>query len=230
MPRLILILLIALGIWYGWQYIKSKPPGERKRLLWVLGSSGLLIICVLLVATGRMHWVGVALAALIPLAKSLTYWTLRIFPFLRLMGNRMGPSTISTRGLKVTFNFATGEASGEIYSGPYTGRKLTELDADQLKEQMAFFQNNDRQSSLLLQAYMLRKGMGGAFQSNQAGRTANEPMTESEALQVLGLDPGASREEIIKAHKRLIQKLHPDRGGNEYLAAKVNAARDKLVV
>ena len=39
----------------------------------------------------------------------------------------------------------------------------------------------------------------------------------------------AEKEAVIKAHKRLIQKLHPDRGGNDYLAAKVNAARDKLI-
>ncbi len=54
-------------------------------------------------------------------------------------------------------------------------------------------------------------------------------LTESEALQILGLEPGASKEEIIAAHKRLIQKLHPDMGGNDYLAAQLNAARDLLL-
>jgi len=54
-------------------------------------------------------------------------------------------------------------------------------------------------------------------------------LTKDEAWQLLGLKPGASREDIIKAHKSLIQKLHPDRGGNDYLAAKLNAARDLLL-
>ena len=58
---------------------------------------------------------------------------------------------------------------------------------------------------------------------------SNSDLTEDEAWQLLGLEPGANREEVIKAHKRLIQKLHPDRGGNDYLAAKLNAARDLLL-
>ena len=57
----------------------------------------------------------------------------------------------------------------------------------------------------------------------------NTQLSEEEAWQLLGLEPGAPREDIIQAHKRLIQKLHPDRGGNDYLAAKLNAARDLLL-
>ncbi|MFA5630974.1 MAG: molecular chaperone DnaJ [Porticoccaceae bacterium] len=228
MPRLILILLIALAVWYGWQYVKSRPPGERKRLYWVFGSSALLIVAVLLLATGRMHWVGVALAALIPLVKVMAYWLPRLLPVMHLVGRRMGPSTLKTRGLTVTFDFAGGTASGQLFEGPYASKELGDLDEEQLKEQLAFFQNSDRQSALLLQAYMLRKGFSGFSNAGQA-TDLNEPLTESEALQILGLETGASREDILKAHKRLIQKLHPDRGGNAYLAAKVNAARDRLV-
>jgi hypothetical protein len=58
---------------------------------------------------------------------------------------------------------------------------------------------------------------------------SSSQLTEEEAWQLLGLQPGAPREDIIQAHKRLIQKLHPDRGGNDYLAAKLNAARDLLL-
>ena len=54
-------------------------------------------------------------------------------------------------------------------------------------------------------------------------------LTRSEALAVLGLSGDASREDIVSAHRTLIQKLHPDRGGNDYLAAKINEAKDFLL-
>lgn len=63
----------------------------------------------------------------------------------------------------------------------------------------------------------------------QGPRKENRHMSRDEALEILGLKAGASREEIIQAHRRLIQKLHPDRDGSAYLAARINEARDRLL-
>jgi len=54
-------------------------------------------------------------------------------------------------------------------------------------------------------------------------------MTQTLALEILGLDETADKEQVTKAHRSLMQKMHPDRGGSDYLAQKINAAKDFLM-
>ena len=64
---------------------------------------------------------------------------------------------------------------------------------------------------------------------HQSGGSSSQQMDKAQAYQVLGLQPGCSREDILLAHKRMMQKMHPDRGGSDFLAAQINQAKDILL-
>jgi len=84
----------------------------------------------------------------------------------------------------------------------------------------------------LLKYFPILKGLFGqanASTQQQSPVNNNQSMTAKQAADILGVDEGAEEEEIIAAHKRLIQKNHPDKGGSEALAAQINEARKVLL-
>jgi hypothetical protein len=185
----------------------------------------------MLVATGRMHWLGAGLAVLVPVLKGAFAVGLRALPLLQMLSRfKTSPSQFRTKSLAVEVNFSTRHMDGEVLDGEFAGRRLSELSADEAKVLSDSLRETDRESYVLLQAYLVRNGRGGDEQSQQdSTSTRFSDLSNEEALKILGLEPGASKEDIGKAHKRLMQRLHPDRGGSDYLAAKINAAKDQLL-
>ena len=228
MPRILLLIAILFSVWYWWKVVKSLPSEKRRSFLWKTAFWSVLGLSVILVASGRMHWLGAGLAALIPLAKGAFALGLRALPFMQILSRfKTSPSQFRTKSLLVQVNFASKQMDGEILQGDFTGKRLSELNPEELQRLSASFKETDRESYLLLQTYLLRNNRGDSGSSDQANNLSE--LSDQEAYEILGLEANAAKEDIIKAHKRLMQRLHPDRGGSNYLAAKINAAKDKLM-
>jgi hypothetical protein len=230
MPKLLLLIAAIVGLWYWWSYQKNLAENKRKPFLWRSGFWLILALSVYLIVTGRMHWLGAGIAALIPVLRTLLVWGTRAGPLLRLFGRfKTSPSQFRTEFLVISINFTTGSVEGEIISGDYSGKKLRELSQDELKLLSQQYKTVDKESYVLLQAYLIRSGSNNDQAYQQYNPDNFNELTESEAFEILGLPNTASKDEVVKAHKRLMQRMHPDRGGSDYLAAKINAAKDQLV-
>jgi DnaJ-like protein len=141
-------------------------------------------------------------------------------------------SRVRSQFLDMTLDHDSGELRGQIIAGPYAGQALEKLNLTQLTSMISGL---DAESVSLLESYLDRRfpAWRQDAQGNTAGRQSRAPtgskMTDEEAYQILGLEPGAGRDEIGRAHRALMKKLHPDQGGSTYLAARVNEAKDTLL-
>jgi DnaJ-domain-containing protein 1 len=141
-------------------------------------------------------------------------------------------SRVRSQFLDMTLDHDSGELDGQVVAGPHAGRPLSEFDLSQLTAMISGF---DGESVALLESYLDRRfpAWRQDAQGNAAGgqrrAAASGKMTDEEAYQILGLQPGAGRDDIGRAHRALMKKLHPDQGGSTYLAARVNEAKDTLL-
>ena len=87
-----------------------------------------------------------------------------------------------------------------------------------------------RRAAAILEAYVNRASVMALRDERRGSRDRGErSMSRGEALEVLGLEPGADEAEIRAAHKRLLRLVPPDHGGSAYLAKRVYQARDTLL-
>ena len=158
-------------------------------------------------------------------------------PWGRSGGHQKSPgqsSRVMTDHLEVELDHDTGAIRGQVRKGAFAGRELenlTPLEMGRLWQDCRFA---DPQSAQILEAYLdrvhpswredLAQQEGGSGGGSSSGK-----MTREQALDVLGLKPGASEEDIRRAHRELMMKVHPDHGGSTFLAAKLNEAKDVLL-
>ena len=147
-------------------------------------------------------------------------------------------SKVKTMHFHMHLDHKSGEMDGEILTGQFKGKRLSGLQKDEFKalyEEITSAKQIDTDSLSLLETYLdsviatWREDFhvnGAAGHSSAAGTGA---ITEEEAYEILGLGRGAGVAEIRAAHRRLMLKLHPDRGGSTVLAAKINEAKDVLL-
>jgi hypothetical protein len=213
-----LILVLVVGMLRAFS---SASVAQVKWFVAVLaGAVGLVLLVVLLLAGrgGQFVW---ALALFGPLA--WRWWKARRAPA------RFGPAPadmVETAMLSMQMDPASGTLSGRVLRGRQAGRDLSDLDLMALRALLTEAGTDDPESVPLLEAWLDRTHPGW----REAGQAAPaEAPDRLEALAILGLTEGATEEEIRAAHARLMRAAHPDAGGSDWLAARLNAARDVLL-
>lgn len=223
------ILLILRGLAYA----------DAKLLIRILrysGAAGLGVFTVLLAFTGRM---GPALflgSMAWGLATGGHVWP-HGWPHYSRGSSRPqsrsgGTSSARAVWVEMELNHDTGEMNGTVLKGAHAGKSLDKLSREELVSLYFEASADDPESGRLLEAWLDRaigpEWRNDAHQHKSDGRT-HGPMSRVEALKILGLQEGAGDDEIRAAHRRLMVQNHPDKGGSDYLAAKINEARDTLL-
>lgn len=140
-------------------------------------------------------------------------------------------SQVRTSHLEMELDLESGAMYGRVLKGVFEGRDIETMAPAELALLWQDCRFEDPQSAQLIEAYLdrihptWREDMARA----EAEVGAGGRMTVEEAYEILGLRPGASAEDIRKAHRDLMKKMHPDRGGSSYLATKINEAKDLLL-
>jgi hypothetical protein len=225
LAALVILALLALGIAWFLRANPSKVARIVRIVMLVLGGGGLALLAIRIVPFALPELLGLAVIAV---------------AFLLVRALRRSPTGFSSPGASqrtvarteffdAWIDHGSGDVGGAVLKGSLAGRTLDGLADSELMTLHAEC-SVDADSRRVLEAYLDRR-LGADWRKKQ-GPPPGDPradMTRAEALAVLGLGEGASKEEIRAAHRRLIQRMHPDAGGSADLAARINRAKDVLL-
>ncbi len=229
MQYFILGLAALVGILVALRWFARAKPAALARNMRYLGVGGLSLIAAYLIARGLFVYafplVVVALGLLS--GRSISNW-----------GGGATPapgrsSKVVTDHLEMELDLDSGQMRGRVLKGFFKDRNIESLAPVEMALLWQDCRFNDPRSAQLIEAYLdrvhpsWRDDMARA--EAEAGLGPEGEMTTEQAYEILGLQPGADREAIRAAHRELMMKMHPDRGGSTYLAAKINEAKDVLL-
>jgi hypothetical protein len=229
MPTLIFGVVVLVLILWALNVISKVDPKVAARVTKVGGG---LVSLGLAVFLGLRGEIGIA----IPLGVfglGLLGWV----PFgpagFTARTQKSGGQTSRVRSayFEMELDHDTGAMRGRVLAGRHQGADLERLDVKTLSSMLTEI---DEESRALLIAYLDRRDPTWSeyAQTDTASRrhaSSSGKMSEQEAYQILGLEAGASADDISRAHRTLMKKLHPDQGGSTYLAARINEAKEILL-
>ncbi|MEM6852209.1 MAG: DnaJ domain-containing protein [Pseudomonadota bacterium] len=221
--------LLVLG-----QVVVRADPAHLAKWLRYLGAGAAGLLGLLLLLRGQ---VGLAVPALVG-AYGIVRGGLRGTPLGgRSGGRRRSPgqsSEVETDMIRMRLDHDTGRMDGDVLMGAFAGKRLSELSISELVDLREECALTEPRAAKLVAAYIerMRAGERGREEDREARGNQSRSrgaMDVEEAREVLGVPPGASDEDIKAAHKRLMRLAHPDQGGTDYLASKINQAKDALL-
>ena len=230
------ILLAAAaiaGAWWTLGRFAAASPRQVARAVKLFVASFAAMAGLGLLAFGRLGLVVALVGAVILTATRIGAAHRPPDPLSGDAGSGDASSTVETEWLAMRLDRSTGDMTGTVRQGPYAGRSLAELSPADLLALRHELATAEPASLPLLDTWLDRvmpqwREQGG----EQRGGSAtfhSETMDETQALDILGLRPGAGRAEIEAAYRRVMTQVHPDKGGSNRLASLVNAARTFLL-
>lgn len=226
----ILGLVIVVGGWYLIKSFANAQPAQVRGLIRKMGGIGVIIFAGLLTLRGEVNiaiplfMLGLGLMGQQAMFPNGLPWQRRT------PGQN---SRVATSLIAMELDHDSGRMDGDVLAGPLKGRKLSSLSLSEAQALHVQCAAATDQSRALLEAWMERSHPEWrATWGGGAGRTpatSSAKMTRPEALAILGLKEGASADDVRAAHRRLMKTAHPDLGGSDYLAAKINEAKEFLL-
>lgn len=236
MLRVAFLLLILALLFYLSVLFRRLDSAQQKNLIKrfaVFGGVGLILLLVL---SGRVNFIFAAFAALLPVVPRLFRFLMGAWPtlmpyFKRYQQNNL--SSMQSRFIRLQINIITGELQGEVLTGEYEGQQLQKMTKEMLLSLLEQYKQQDAESAALLIAFLDAHyaGWSGAQANDHADnfRQPETKMNRKQACEILGVSESATKQDVIAAHKKLMQKMHPDKGGSVYLAQLINQAKDILL-